>query len=226
MIFAAFAVVQIAYAQDLVILHLNDTHSHVDAERSGRNKGRGGVIEQSAYIDEVRNEVGKRNVLLLHAGDFSQGSSYFTELHGDIEIDLLNAMGFDVVALGNHEFDNGLDELARRLKGLKPHVVCANYDFSGSPVAEYVKPYVIVRKGGLKIGVIGLLADLADVVDAKIAGQFTFQDPAAVAQKHAEYLKDEKDCDLVICLTHLGYEGEPYTDCEHAAATSDVDIIV
>lgn len=226
LIFAAFSVFLTASAQDLVILHVNDTHSHVDAERSGKHKGRGGVIEQSAYIDEVRTEVGKKNVLLLHAGDFSQGTSYFTELRGDIEIDILNAMEFDVVTLGNHEFDNGIDELARRLKNLKPHVVCANYDFSGSAIAGYVRPYVIVRKAGMKIGVIGLLADLADVVDARIAEQFKFQDPAAVAQKYASYLKDEKDCDLVICLTHLGYEGEPYTDCELAAATADVDIIV
>jgi len=215
-----------SYSQDLVILHVNDTHSHIDPERTGDYAGRGGVIEQAAFIDEVRVENGKRNVLLLHAGDFSQGTSYFTELGGDIEIDILNSMGFDVVCIGNHEFDNGVDELARRLSSLKADVVCANYDFTGTPLEKHIKPYVILKKAGKRIGVIGLLADLADVVDSGIAAQFKFQDPAAVASGYARYLKEEKDCDLVICLTHLGYEGEPYTDRELAQSVNGIDIIV
>ena len=120
-----------ASAQDLTILHMNDTHSHVDPERGGKLAGRGGVIEQAADIDSVRVADGKDNVLLLHAGDFGQGTSYFTELGGNIEIDILNAMKFDAVCLGNHEFDNGIDELARRVRNLNVPVVCANYDFSG-----------------------------------------------------------------------------------------------
>ena len=131
-------------AQDLVILHLNDTHSHIDPERSGKNAGHAGVIETAAYVDEVRAEYGKKNVLLLHAGDFSQGSSYFTELNGDMEIDVLNATGYDIVCLGNHEFDNGMEALARRLGNLESEVVCANYDFSATPLAGHVKPYVII----------------------------------------------------------------------------------
>jgi 5'-nucleotidase len=215
-----------AYAQDLVILHLNDTHSHIDPERSGKNAGHAGVVETAAYVDEVRAEVGKKNVLLLHAGDFSQGTSYFTELNGDMEIEVLNSTGYDVVCLGNHEFDNGMEALARRLGNLKADVVCANYDFSATPLADYVEPYVIVRRGGLRIGIIGLLADVADVVDSRIAAQLQFQDPAACTQKYADYLKDVKKCDLVICLSHLGYDGEPYTDVELAAQTRNVDIIV
>ena len=213
-------------AQDLVILHLNDTHSHIDPERSGKNAGHAGVIETAAYIDEVRAEVGKKNVLLLHAGDFSQGTSYFTELDGDMEIAVLNSTGYDVVCLGNHEFDNGMEALARRLGNLKADVVCANYDFSATPLADYVKPYVIVKRGGLKIGVIGVLANVADVIDSRIAAQLQFQDPAASVQKYADYLKDEKKCDLVICLSHLGYDGEPYTDVELASQTRNVDVIV
>lgn len=225
LIFIALTFSLAAHSQDLVILHMNDTHSHIDPERSGKNEGHGGVIEQAAYIDEVRKEVGKRNVLLLHAGDFSQGTSYFTELGGDIEIDVLNAMGFDVVTLGNHEFDNGIDELARRLSSLESSVVCANYDFSDTPLDEYIKPYVILRKGGKKIGVIGLLADLSDLVDASVASELEFQDPAQAAQKYASLLKEE-GCDIVICLTHLGYDGEPYTDVQLAAATRDIDVVV
>ena len=223
--FAAMASAAVQ-AQDLVILHLNDTHSHIDPERSGKNAGHAGVIETAAYIDQVRAEEGKKNVLLLHAGDFSQGTSYFTELNGDMEIDVLNATGYDVVCLGNHEFDNGMEALARRLANLKPAVVCANYDFSATPLAKYVKPYVIVKRGGLKIGIIGLLADVADVVDSRIAAQLQFQDAAECTQRYADYLKDVKKCDLVICLSHLGYDGEPYTDVQLASRVRNVDIIV
>ena len=213
-------------AQELTILHLNDTHSHIDPVRSGRDAGKGGVIEQAAFIDSVRVADGPSNVLLLHAGDFSQGTSYFTELKGDIEIDVLNAMAYDAVCLGNHEFDNGMKELARRLDRLDVPVVCANYDFSATPLSSYIKPYVIVEKAGARIGIIGLLTDVSDVVDVNIAAQLKYQNPVEVTQRYASYLKNEEKCDLVICLTHLGFEHEPYTDVELAAAVSDVDIIV
>ena len=209
-------------AQDLTILHFNDTHSHIDPQRSGDYKGRGGVIEQAAYIDSVRCAEGKRNVLLVNAGDFSQGSSYFTELGGNIEIDVLNALKFDVVTLGNHEFDNGLDELARRLKNLKADVVCANYNFDGTPLEGLVEPYTIIRRGGKKIGFIGLLTDIMEVVDGDIAKVLTYQDPAEVVNRLAGYLKEDKDCDMVVCLSHLGY-GE---DKDLAGSVRNVDLII
>jgi 5'-nucleotidase len=209
-------------AQDLTILHVNDTHSHIDPQRSGDYKGRGGVIEQAAYIDSVRCADGKRNVLLVHAGDFSQGTSYFTELGGNIEIDVLNALRFDVVTLGNHEFDNGIEELSRRLKNLEAEVVCANYDFEGTALDGLVKPYTIIRRGGKKIGIIGLLTDIMEVVDADIARMLTYQEPSQVVNRLSGYLKEEKDCDMVICLSHLGY-GE---DKELATSIRNVDIIV
>ena len=163
--FLLLLVVSSISAQDLVIVHVNDTHSHIDPIRSGEYKGQAGVIEQAAQLDKLRAEHGKKNVLFLHAGDFSQGTSYFTELNGDIEIDVLNAMEVDVVCLGNHEFDNGFEELARRLKNLKADVVCANYSFEGTAIEDLVKPYTIVRRGGMKIGIIGLLTDLAPLVE-------------------------------------------------------------
>lgn len=209
-------------AQDLTILHVNDTHSHIDPQRSGDYKGRGGVIEQAAYIDSVRCADGKRNVLLVHAGDFSQGTSYFTELGGNIEIDVLNALGFDVVTLGNHEFDNGIEELSRRLKNLEAEVVCANYDFEGTALDGLVKPYTIIRRGGKKIGIIGLLTDIMEVVDADIARMLTYQEPSQVVNRLSGYLKEEKDCDMVICLSHLGYGA----DKELAASIRNVDLIV
>ena len=212
-------------AQNLTILHLNDTHSHIEPERAGTLAGHGGVIEQAAYVDSVRTAEGAANVMLLHAGDFSQGSSYFTELGGDLEIDIINAMAYDAVCLGNHEFDNGVNELARRLANIKVPVVCANYNFKGSPLENLIKPYTIMEKAGRKIGVIGLLTDLSDVVSADVSVVIKYQDPKDALNLYAAELKS-KGCDLVIALTHLGYEGEAYTDFELASVTRNVDIIV
>ena len=212
-------------AQDLTIIHMNDTHSHIEPEKQGVNKGCGGVVEQAAYVDSVRCADGRGNVLLLHAGDFSQGSSYFTELKGDVEVDILNAMQYDAVCLGNHEFDNGINELARRLANLNVPVVCANYDFSKTPVKDYVRPYVIVEKANRKIGIIGLLTDLSSVVDKTLSSTLIYSHPAKVAEEYALELK-EKGCSLVICLTHLGIEGVGYTDRDLAADTRSIDIIV
>ena len=181
--FLLLLVVSSISAQDLVIVHVNDTHSHIDPIRSGEYKGQAGVIEQAAQLDKLRAEHGKKNVLFLHAGDFSQGTSYFTELNGDIEIDVLNAMEVDVVCLGNHEFDNGFEELARRLKNLKADVVCANYSFEGTAIEDLVKPYTIVRRGGMKIGIIGLLTDLAPLVELDISRQMEYIHPVNVTNE-------------------------------------------
>lgn len=217
----------LGFSQDLVILHVNDTHSHEEPLRDGgAHVGMGGVIERAAYVDSVRTAVGKKNVLLLHAGDYSQGTSYFTELGGDIEIDLINAMKYDVVTLGNHEFDNGIDELARRLGNLKCPVVCANYDFSELVLGKYVKPYAIVRKGGMKIGVIGLLTDVTRVVQKSIADKMKRFDDIEVANKWADYLKNEEHCDLVIALTHIGFDSVGMNDPALVAGTRNIDLVV
>ena len=212
-------------AQELTILHLNDTHSHIEPERHGDNIGYGGVIEQAAYIDSVRCADGKNNVLLLHAGDFSQGSSYFRQLRGDVEVDVINAMQFDAICLGNHEFDNGIDELARRLGNLQVPVVCANYDFSATPLADYIKPYVVLKKAGKKIGIIGLLPDISSLVDSSIAEVVKFIAPEEVAENYARELKAQ-GCDLVICLSHLGYDMEDHSDILLAYNTENIDLIV
>lgn len=217
----------LGFSQDLVILHVNDTHSREEPLRDGGAQGgMGGVIERAAYVDSVRTAVGKKNVLLLHAGDYSQGTSYFTELGGDIEIDLINAMKYDVVTLGNHEFDNGIDELARRLGNLRCPVVCANYDFSELVLGKYVKPYAIVRKGGMKIGVIGLLTDVTRVVQKSIADKMKRFDDIEVANKWADYLKNEEHCDMVIALTHIGFDSVGMNDPALVAGTRNIDLVV
>ncbi|MBQ9819335.1 MAG: metallophosphoesterase [Bacteroidales bacterium] len=206
----------------LTIIHLNDTHSHLEPERTGDDAGRGGVIERAAYRDSVIRAEGRRNVLMLHAGDFNQGTSYFSVLGGDLEADLVNALGYDCITLGNHEFDNGIEDLTRRVKRIKCPVVVANYDFSPFELGRYVKPYAIVRKAGLKIGIIGLLPDISSLVAGETARKLQAFDRTEVVNKWAAYLKEKKHCDIVIALTHIGYGDDKHL----AAETRNVDLIV
>lgn len=206
----------------LTILHVNDTHSHFEPVLLEEGNLLGGVVEGAAFVDSVRRKDGAENVLLVHAGDFSQGSSYFTELNGDLEIDVLNATGYDVVTLGNHEFDNGIEELARRLSSLNCPVVCANYDFSTFELGKYISPYTILEKAGKKIGVIGVLTDLRSVVDRSIVDRIPFFDAYEVTNKWADYLRNTEKCDLVICLTHIGYGG----DRKLVSNTRNVDLVI
>ena len=210
----------------LTIIHVNDTHSHLEPERSGDLKGRGGAIERAAYRDSVVKADGRRNVLFLHAGDYNQGSSYFTVLGGDVEVDIINAMKYDCITLGNHEFDNGIEELTRRSSKVKCPIVCANYDFSALELGKYVKPYAIVKKAGMKIGIIGLMPDITTLVSSETARSIKKYDNAEVVNKWASYLREEKGCDLVVALTHVGYTGEQYTDFMLVRSTRGIDIVV
>lgn len=206
----------------LTIIHLNDTHSHLEPERTGDDAGRGGVIERAAYRDSVIRAEGRRNVLMLHAGDFNQGTSYFSVLGGDLEVELINALRYDCITLGNHEFDNGIEDLTRRVKRIKCPVVVANYDFSPFELGRYVKPYAIVRKAGLKIGIIGLLPDISSLVAGETARKLQAFDRTEVVNKWAAYLKEKKHCDIVIALTHIGYGDDKHL----ARETRNVDLIV
>ncbi|MBR3012103.1 MAG: metallophosphoesterase [Bacteroidales bacterium] len=210
--------------RNLVIVHLNDTHSHLDPERSGDDIGRGGVIERAAYIDSLRQAVGKNNVLLLHAGDWNQGSPYYTIYEGDLEVNLINAIKYDCLTLGNHEFDNGIEDLARRIKMIKQPVVCANYDFSPFDMGKKgIQPYTIVRKAGKKIGIIGMLTDITKVVAYETASRVPkVGDDAEVVNKWADYLRNTKKCDMVVVLSHMGYD----EDLDIIGKIRNVDIIV
>ena len=215
-----------ASAQKLTIMHFNDTHSHLEPERAGKSAGRGGVIERAALVDSVRNAVGRRNFLLLHAGDFNQGTSYYTTLGGMLEVGLVNALGYDVVTLGNHEFDDGIEHLGRRLAGLKCPVVCSNYDCSQFELGKYVKPYVVLKRGGMRIGIFGMLTDITKVVERTIADRLPKFDDVETADRWASYLKNEKKCDIVIALTHLGLENEDFMDQDLVRATRNIDLVV
>ena len=203
----------------LVIVHFNDTHSHLDPLRDGR----GGIIERAAFVDSVRKAVGSDKVLLLHAGDFDQGTSYYSQMHGRLEVKMINALQYDALTLGNHEFDDGIEDLTERMRDVKCPVVCANLDLSSFELGQYVKPWCIVNKGGMKIGIIGLEADISTCVSKTVSSRIPQLDPVEETNKWAKYLREEEKCDMVILLSHQGYEPE---DQENAAKIKGVDLVV
>ena len=207
----------------LVILHTTDTHSHFEPIRGGADNGKGGVIERAAFVDSIRTVYGKDRVLLLHAGDFSQGSPYFTELGGVLEMNTINDFAYDCVTLGNHEFDNDIEALTERVKMLKgTRVVCANLDLSPFELGEYVKPYAILQRAGMKIGVIGLESDISTAVTKTVASRMQQLDNVEVTNRWADYLHDSEKCDMIILLSHAGYD----VDQEIIPATRWVDLVI
>ena len=207
----------------LVILHTNDTHSHFEPLRGGPDDGVGGAVERAAFVDSVRAVYGTDRVLLLHAGDFSQGSPYFTELNGALEPMVINDFAYDCTTLGNHEFDNDIEALTERLKTLTgTKVVCANLDLSPFELGEYVKPYAILHKAGMKIGVIGLEADISTAVTKSVSSRMQQLDNVEVTNRWADYLHDTEKCDLIILLSHAGYD----VDQEIVPETRWVDLVI
>ncbi len=210
-------------AQELIILHTNDSHSQIETVRSGKGAGLGGVHRRAEYFEQVRSE--DKDLLILDAGDFSQGTPYFTIFKGDLEVELMNELGYEVATLGNHEFDNGTAELARRLRNADFQVVCANYDFSQTELKDIVKPYTIVEKAGKHIGIIGLTVELSNLVAKNNIAGMVHKDPIKTANELAGYLKDEAGCDMVIVLSHLGYyDGD--SDIKLAESSRNIDIII
>ena len=208
----------------LVILHTNDTHSHFEPVRGGEYDGLGGVVERAAFVDSVRAVHGTDRVLLLHAGDFGQGTSYFTELDGTLEPKMINDLGYDCVTLGNHEFDNGIEDLTERVKMLRPEVkvVCANLDLTPFELGEYVKPYAIVRKAGLKIGIIGLESDISTNVTKTVSARLQQLDNVEVVNRWAAHLHEAEKCDMIILLSHAGYGA----DQDIVPQTRWIDLVV
>lgn len=227
LIFSLVAIVAIATAgtiraERLVILHTNDTHSLIDPDEQGL----GGVLQRKAIIDSVRNA--EKNVLLVDAGDVVQGTLYFKFFKGDVEFPLMNMMGYDVQILGNHEFDNGLDELAKHYSKLKADKISANYDMSATPLAGMMQPYVIKEIGNKKIGFLGINVDPTSLISNANYTGLKFNDPIEAANATADMLRNEQGCDLIVAVTHIGAvkENEKPTDYQLAAASRNIDIII
>ena len=206
----------------LTILHTNDTHSQVEPKADGH----GGYARRMGLINEERKA--DKNLLLVDAGDFTQGTPYFNFYRGRVEIDAMNYMRYDAATLGNHEFDNGLDSLAMMLRLADFPIVCANYDFTGTVVEGLVQPYAIVRKGLLKIGIFGLGCDPKGIISKYNFEPAKYLEPYAVAQAMADTLRAQK-CDVVICLSHMGTFGkdkDATSDTAMVARTRGIDAVI
>lgn len=211
----------------ITILHTNDTHSQVEPIEAGKRDGNhAGYARRMGIIEQERAKT--PNVLLVDAGDFSQGTPYFNLFHGRVEVDAMNRMGYDAVTLGNHEFDNGLDTLAAVLKDAQFAVVSANYDVQGTALEGIVKPYVILRRGGMKIGIFGLGVNPQGLVAEKNFAPVKYLEPIPVAQEMSTLLKEQHHCDLVVCISHMGTfaHGDKPSDTLLAQSTRYIDVII
>ncbi len=212
----------------LVILHTNDTHSQVEpTEKTGaKNSDMGGYARRMGVINQIRAE--EKNVLLLDAGDFSQGTPYYNFYNGRIEVDAMNRLKYDAGTLGNHEFDNGVDTLAAILKDAKFPIICSNYKFINSPLANLTKPYIVLKKNGLKIGIMGLCIDPKGLIIENNYAGVEYVDAIETAQKMSEFLKIKEKCDVIICLSHLGADSAKsiVTDYHVARSTKYIDVII
>lgn len=214
----------------LTVLHTNDVHSYIDPFPANhpKNPNMGGVARRAALIESIRKE--NPNVLLLDAGDIFQGTPYFNYYGGELEFKLMSMMQYDLATIGNHDFDNGIEGLYAQLPHASFEFVSANYDFKNTVMNGHVKPYKIINKDGIKVGVFGLGIGLDGLVDKKNYKETIYLDPVGVAQDIARILKQEKKCDLVICLSHLGYkykdEPDKICDTKLATLTKDIDLII
>lgn len=214
----------------ITILHTNDTHSHIDPFPIDhpKNPNMGGAARRAAIIESIRKE--EKNVLLLDAGDIFQGTPYFNYYGGELEFKLMSMMQYDVATMGNHDFDNGIDGFYAQLPHAKFDFVSANYDFKNTVLNDIVKPYKIIIKDGIKIGIFGLGVQLDGLVDKKLYKETVYNNPIELAQDMTRILKEEKKCDLVICLSHLGFkykdEPEKPSDILLAQKTKNIDLII
>lgn len=214
----------------LTILHTNDVHSHIDPFPADdpRNPNKGGVSRRAVLIESIRKE--NPNVLLLDAGDIFQGTPYFNYYGGELEFKLMSMMKYDASTIGNHDFDNGLDGLYAQMPHASFEFISSNYDFKNTIMNGLVKPYKIFNKDGIKIGVFGLGIELDGLVDKKNYKETVYNNPVEIAQDMTQLLKKEEKCDLIVCLSHLGYkykeDDSKICDLKLAELTQDIDLII
>ncbi len=215
----------------ITILHTNDVHSHIDPFPLDhpRNPNMGGVARRASLIEAIRLE--NPNVLLLDAGDIFQGTPYFNYYGGELEFKLMSMMKYDLSTIGNHDFDNGIDGLTAQMPHATFEFVSANYDFKNTSMDGFVKPFKIFNKAGIKIGVFGLGIELQGLVDKKMSKETVYNNPLEITQDMVRILKKENKCDLVICLSHLGYkyskdDSNKISDLKLAELTKDIDLII
>lgn len=212
----------------LTILHTNDMHSRIDPFGPNDKKyaNRGGMSRVATLVEKIRKE--ESNVLLLDAGDIFQGTPYFNIFGGEVELKLMSQMKYDASTIGNHDFDNGIEGFNKVLHNANFPFLCANYDFNDTILKGKTKPYHIIEKQGIKIGIFGIGIELDGLVDSRLCGNTKYNDPITAANKYAKLLKEEHACNMVICLSHLGheYESEILSDKTLAKSTENIDLII
>lgn len=219
-----------ATPQRLVILHTNDVHSRLEPfpMDGSRNQGLGGVAARAQLINDIRSK--NEQVLLLDAGDMFQGTPYFNLYKGEPEIKAMTRMGYDACIMGNHDFDAGLDNFATQLNHAAFPVIMCNYDFTATSMEGKVIPYKVFKKGRLKIGVTGVGIEMHGLVPDNLTGSTKYLDPIERLNETADLLRKQKDCDMVICLSHLGYQYKenPNKICDTILAkeSEGVDLII
>ena len=216
--------------QEVVILHTNDTHSQLEPCKEKSGLIRGGVLRRMEFVEQERAE--NPCVFLFDAGDFSQGTPYYNLFEGYPEIEFMNKMGYDAATLGNHEFDEGTQHLAERLKTAKFPVVCCNYTFDNPDLAAQVKPYTIIRRNGMKVGVFGVVIQLDGLLATEhIMDTIHYIDAVEASREVVKELK-AKNCDMIVCLSHLGFGPDdvapdrPMCDTVLARQVQDIDLII
>jgi len=212
----------------LTVLYTNDWHSRIDPfpDDGGRYAGLGGAAKRAALIKRIRAE--REHVLLLDSGDIFQGTPYFNKYAGELEFKLMSEMGYDAVTLGNHDFDAGLDGLKKQLTHADFDILSANYDFGETILKNKFKAYKIFKKGAYRIGVFGIGIKLEGLVPKKHFGKTKYLNPVPIANEIATYLKEKKKCNVVICLSHLGYEykSDQISDVHLAKQSRNIDLIL
>lgn len=212
----------------LTILHTNDTHSRIEPyPMNGPNAGLGGIAARKRLIDAIRAK--EDHVLLLDAGDIFQGTPYFNFFKGALEMKAMQWMGYDATAMGNHDFDEGVENFARQMEHIRFPVLASNYDLSETVLDGKVKSNHILHKGGLKIGLFGLGIDPAGLIPDKLFGKTKYLDPLETAKAQVKYLREEQNCDLVICLSHLGHRYQDTikpSDMRLASEVPGIDVVI
>ncbi|WP_234110318.1 bifunctional metallophosphatase/5'-nucleotidase [Chryseobacterium sp. R2A-55] len=217
-------------ATKLTILHTNDQHSRIEPFDSSysRNPNQGGFARRAALIQKIRKE--ENNVLLLDSGDTFQGTPYFNFFGGELEFKLMSMMGYDASTMGNHDFDNGLEGF----KKVQPHAkfpfICSNYDFKNTILDGHTIPFKTFHKNGIKVGIFGVGIELAGLVGKKSYRETVYRNPIEIAQHYSDFLRKDQKCDLVICLSHIGYDykddPKKISDKILAAKTDGIDLIL
>jgi 5'-nucleotidase len=212
----------------ITLLHTNDLHSRIEPFPSDHHQygNQGGLLKIGALVNQIRQQ--RKHVLLLDAGDIFQGTPYFNVFGGEVELKAMSTLAYDCATMGNHDFDNGLEGFNHMLPFANFPFVTSNYDFSDTLLNKKTKPYHILSRGQLKIGLIGLGIQLDGLVNNKMFGNTQYLDPIEMANKSAKLLKKEHQCDVVICLSHLGYkyDSNKISDLSLASQSENIDVII